>query len=266
MAKFPLIVENRLYEMDTLQRRAFMDEYDRRRKSVFIGYVLLILLGWHYAYVKKWGSQLLCWVTLWGLFLWWVIDWFRIPSIIGRYNKDLAVKILTEMSIIYSSTKRSTVPETETELSSWLKENPGNSINDFYRMFPIKHTLLILMFLNVTVGFSQTQSLNKEARTEILKGSEQYLFVECGHGTASIKQTVTTYVSKKTKHPYYKVKTVLWLQFRDREGYDCYGEWGYELYEDEKMAFGKKSLKQETARQSKMAFDLLKYLQIPGNI
>ena len=57
----------------------------------------------NYAYVKKWGSQLLCFVTLWGLLLWWIIDWFRVPSIIRRYNKDLSIKIMTEMSLIYNT-------------------------------------------------------------------------------------------------------------------------------------------------------------------
>lgn len=133
MAKFPFIVENRLDEMDSFHRRAFMDEYNRRRKSVFVGYILLIPLGWHYAYVKKWGVQILCLFTLWGFLLWWIIDWFRLPSIISRYNKDLAVKILTEMSIIYGSPSRGAAAEPETELSLWLKQNPGMGINDFYR-------------------------------------------------------------------------------------------------------------------------------------
>ncbi|MFP9117176.1 TM2 domain-containing protein [Flavobacterium sp. RNTU_13] len=136
MARFPLIVENRLYEMDALQRRAFMDEYDRRRKSVLVGYLLLIPLGWHYAYVKKWGIQVLCWFTLWGFLLWWLIDWFRIPSIINRYNKDLSIKIMTEISLIYGNNPtRATAPEPETALSTWLKQNPGSSINDYYSKF-----------------------------------------------------------------------------------------------------------------------------------
>lgn len=133
MSRFPLIVENRLFEMDALQRRAFMDEYDRRRKSILTGYLLLIPLGWHYAYVKKWGVQILCWLTLWGFFLWWLIDWFRLPSIINCYNKDLALKIMTEMSLIYGNQLRPASSVHETPLSIWLQQNPGNSINDYYR-------------------------------------------------------------------------------------------------------------------------------------
>jgi len=133
----------------------------------------------------------------------------------------------------------------------------------------MKRYLTIIMMLLSVITFCQEKrplAHNGTSKTEIIKGSKQYLFVECGHGTASIKQTVTTYVFKKTKTPYYNVKTVLWLQFRDSEGYECYGAWGYELYEDEKMAFSNKSMELEKIRQSKMAFDLLKHLQIPGKI
>lgn len=105
MANFPLIVENKLSQMDINDQYAFMEEYNRRKKSIFLGYLLLLFFGWHYAYVKKWGSQLLCFVTLWGLLLWWIIDWFRVPSIIRRYNKDLSVKIMTEMSLINGNSK-----------------------------------------------------------------------------------------------------------------------------------------------------------------
>jgi len=103
MRNYPLIVEGKLRKMTIPERNAFESEFNRRKKSVLVGYLLLILLGWHYAYVRKWGSQLLCFVTLWGLLIWWLIDWFRIPSIIRRYNDDLAVKIMTEMSIIYGN-------------------------------------------------------------------------------------------------------------------------------------------------------------------
>jgi len=132
MANFPAIVENRLNEMSNSERNAFIEEYERRRKSVLVGYLLLIPFGWHYAYVKKWGTQILCWVTLWGLLIWWLIDWFRIPFIVGRYNKDLSVKIMTEMSLIYGNKNVSKVVNSESNLEIWLKENPGKSINDYY--------------------------------------------------------------------------------------------------------------------------------------
>lgn len=130
---FPLIVENRLKVMSNSEKNAFYEEYKRRRKSVFVGYLLLIPLGWHYAYVKKWGTQILCWVTLWGLVIWWLIDWFRIPFIIGRYNRDLSVKIMTEIALIYGNTSISKATNIENNLEIWLKENPEKSLNDYYK-------------------------------------------------------------------------------------------------------------------------------------
>lgn len=130
---FPLIVENRLNAMSNSERNIFYEEYKRRRKSVLVGYLLLIPLGWHYAYVKRWGTQILCWVTLWGLLIWWLIDWFRIPSIIGRYNRDLSVKIMTEMALIYGSTSILKTTNSESNIEKWTKENPGKTLNDYYK-------------------------------------------------------------------------------------------------------------------------------------
>jgi hypothetical protein len=133
MANFPLIVDNKLSQMSSSERNTFLNEYNRRKKSVLIGYLLLIPLGWHYAYVKKWGTQILCWITLWGLLIWWLIDWFRIPFIVRRYNKDLSVKIMTEMALIYGNSSANNSNSLESDIAKWLKENPGKSVNDYYR-------------------------------------------------------------------------------------------------------------------------------------
>lgn len=53
MANFPLIVENELSQMDINEQYDFMEEYNRRKKSIFFGYLLLLFFGWHYDYVKN---------------------------------------------------------------------------------------------------------------------------------------------------------------------------------------------------------------------
>jgi len=133
MAKFPLIVENKLSQMSNSERNAFLNEYNRRKKSVLIGYLLLIPFGWHYAYVKKYGTQIFAIIILWGFLIWWLIDWFRIPSIVGRYNKDLSVKIMTEMALIYGNNSTSNVKsDSDIEMNKWLEKNPEKSMNDYY--------------------------------------------------------------------------------------------------------------------------------------
>ncbi len=108
MEQFPPIVKAKLKELNSRHRSYFFNEYERRKKSLFVGYLLLIPLGWHYAYVKKWGAQILCIITLWGLLIWWFVDWFRLPSIIRRYNNDLAVKIMVELAAIYGESRKKT--------------------------------------------------------------------------------------------------------------------------------------------------------------
>lgn len=91
ITQFPKIVQLKLADFTEEEKKAFRQEYNRKKKSRGIGYLMLFPLGWHYAYVGKWGLQALCILTLWGFLIWWIIDWFRIPSIIANYNKDLAI-------------------------------------------------------------------------------------------------------------------------------------------------------------------------------
>ncbi|BDC98290.1 hypothetical protein PEPS_05710 [Persicobacter psychrovividus] len=62
-----------------------------------MGYLfLLIIFSAHYAYNGKWGMQILFWLTAGGLGVWWLIDIFRMSSIIKKYNdKQLANAIIS---------------------------------------------------------------------------------------------------------------------------------------------------------------------------
>ena len=55
--------------------------------------VLMGILGWHYAYIGKWGLQLLMWVTFYGCFVWWFIDMFRAKGIVRRHNAKIFAEI-----------------------------------------------------------------------------------------------------------------------------------------------------------------------------
>lgn len=133
MSRLPLLVETKLAELTLEQKSIFHKEYERRKKSVLIGYLLLIPLGWHYAYVKKWGSQILCIITLWGLLIWWLVDWFRLPSIIKRYNDDLAVKIMVEYAALFPVKDKKELGESSNSFTKWKELNPDRSINEFYK-------------------------------------------------------------------------------------------------------------------------------------
>ena len=134
MNNFPLLVTTKLNTMDNLQKEMFYKEYKRRRKSLFVAYILLLIFGWHYAYLKKWGSQILSIITLWGLLIWWLIDWFRLPFLVEKYNNGIAVEIIKDYVLIYESNQSvKTEKTTLTEIEIWKKNNPTKSINDYYK-------------------------------------------------------------------------------------------------------------------------------------
>lgn len=72
----------------------YRSQYNRHKKSVFTAYVLWLFLGWHYAYLGKWGWQVLYWLSIAGLFIWAFIDLFRIPNMVSNYNEDLSVEAM----------------------------------------------------------------------------------------------------------------------------------------------------------------------------
>src|SRR6267143_5443579 len=90
----PSMVRSELAKLSAQKQEEFVEEYRRKAKSSGLAYLLWLLLGAHYAFLRKWGLQVLFWVTLGGLCFWWIIDAFRIPGMIEDYNKDIAVDVL----------------------------------------------------------------------------------------------------------------------------------------------------------------------------
>ncbi|MDC9722511.1 MAG: TM2 domain-containing protein [Urechidicola sp.] len=98
MAKFPKIVLLKLNEFSEDEKRAFLEEYRRKKKSTVFAYILLFIpFGWHYAYLGKWGIQILYFFTWGGFLIVWFVDLFRLAFVISNYNKDVAIKISQSM-------------------------------------------------------------------------------------------------------------------------------------------------------------------------
>lgn len=54
-----------------------------------MAYLFWFILGGQYAYLGKWGIQILYWLTLGGLGIWALIDLFTIPSKVNAYNAPI---------------------------------------------------------------------------------------------------------------------------------------------------------------------------------
>ena len=100
------MVRNQVVSLPPDQQEEFVEEFRRKAKSTGVAYLLwftgIAMLGFHYAYVRKWGIQIVYWLTLGGAFIWWFIDLFRIGSIVRDYNKDVAVDVLRNLKSMRS--------------------------------------------------------------------------------------------------------------------------------------------------------------------
>lgn len=68
----------------------------RELRDTPMAYIMWFLIGAHYAYLGKWGLQILYWITLGGLGLWALVDLFRIPGMVKDHNEP----IYSEMKLI----------------------------------------------------------------------------------------------------------------------------------------------------------------------
>lgn len=96
----PAMVRNELTRLPAQRQEEFVEEYKRKTKSPAIGYVLWFFLGWHYAYLGKWGVQILYWLSGAGLLIWGLIDVFRIAGLVRNHNKDVATDVLRNLKAI----------------------------------------------------------------------------------------------------------------------------------------------------------------------
>jgi TM2 domain-containing membrane protein YozV len=55
-------------------------------KSSGTAYLLWFFFGFHYAYLGKWGTQILYWITFGGFFIWAIIDLFTLSGKVTNHN------------------------------------------------------------------------------------------------------------------------------------------------------------------------------------
>jgi len=65
-----------------------------KMKSSGIAYLCWFILGIHYAYLGKWGLQILYWITFGGFGVWAILDLFLIPGKVDRYNFEISKQII----------------------------------------------------------------------------------------------------------------------------------------------------------------------------
>jgi len=101
----PAMVKNELATLSAQKQQEFVEEYNRKKKSVALAYLLLFpfCLCLHYGYLRKWGLQLIFWFTFLGFGIWWFIDLFRTYGMVQDYNKDVAIEVIRNLKAISNS-------------------------------------------------------------------------------------------------------------------------------------------------------------------
>lgn len=97
----PPTVQHTVAQMDTMSQSAFFNEYEKKKRKLAIAYVAWFFIGFHYLYTKKVGVQFAFWAT-WFIGIgeiWWVVDLFRMPSIVRSCNEGIARDALQTLSI-----------------------------------------------------------------------------------------------------------------------------------------------------------------------
>lgn len=102
-SSLPSMVRNELEKMSAQKQDEFIEEYKRKRKSIGLAYLfLLVIFTLHYGYLKKWGLQIVFWLTGGGFGIWWLIDLFRLPNLVQECNKDIAIDVMRNLKVISS--------------------------------------------------------------------------------------------------------------------------------------------------------------------
>lgn len=78
------------------QKAEFDRRLERSKKSVAIAYFLWFILWAHHAYLGRWPTQILFWITLGGLFVWWLIDAVRMQTLVNNYNDALEARLILD--------------------------------------------------------------------------------------------------------------------------------------------------------------------------
>lgn len=100
LAELPATVREALHRLPPVLKDEFREEYLIQYRSLPVSYLLWLIpppFSCHYLYSKRIFKQLIFTVTCGGIFIWWLVDLFRMPQIVAEENRKSARKILKRL-------------------------------------------------------------------------------------------------------------------------------------------------------------------------
>ena len=109
----PPSVQKAFLQMPPEDQSSFFLEFGQKRKKMWIGYVALFLIGWHYLYYGKVGVQFAFWLTLGGFGFWWFVDLFRIQTLTRAANEVIAREAIQTLALGHAFTTGYGTPQAQ---------------------------------------------------------------------------------------------------------------------------------------------------------
>jgi len=98
--ELPATVQEAYQQLPAVLQKEFLEEYRLCRHNVLVGLLLWAVpppFSCHNLYGKRIFLQFIYTISVGGLFLWWIIDFFRVPAIVEEYNRNQARKVLKKI-------------------------------------------------------------------------------------------------------------------------------------------------------------------------
>jgi len=98
LSGIPKYILESVNKLPSEQKEKFWAEYNNNSKKLLTAY-LLWLIGFHYLYFNRFGTQFLYIITLGGFLIWALLDFIFMPKTISEYNKKVAQEALRNAKI-----------------------------------------------------------------------------------------------------------------------------------------------------------------------
>ena len=90
------LVGSRYTNLSEVNRKILLEFYEKKSKTI-VPAIICWFFSVHYLYFHKWFVFIVFIVTLMGLGIWWVIDLFRINTILNKYNEKLLIDFINNI-------------------------------------------------------------------------------------------------------------------------------------------------------------------------
>ena len=133
-------------------RLVFEYAYATQSKGLGMTY-LSLLVGSHYAYLGRWNVQFAYWFTGGGLLLWMLADLFRLPGMVNRVNRVVALNALKSLErhhqpasddLEFAAMLEPTPVEPISVGPAWI--TPTRSATGLLEPVPTNHAVIELVF------------------------------------------------------------------------------------------------------------------------